>query len=531
MAISYRQPCDEAVIRGGGAAAPCTAGQRRLVLAATIIGSAMAFIDGTVVNVALPVLQAELETTVVGLQWIVESYALFLSALILVGGLMGDLYGRRRMFAIGIASFALASLLCGLAPDAGFLIAARALQGVGAALLVPGSLALISANFTEDQRGRAIGTWSGMTALAMALGPVLGGWLVDNVSWRWIFFLNLPLAAIVLALLYRGVPESRDAGRAGRLDWAGALTATLGLGAFVFGLIEAGSHGFGAPRVVAALAAGVGLLAGFVVLQARGRAPMMPLDLFRSRAFSGANLITLLLYAGLGGGLFFFPFNLIQIQDYSATAAGAAFLPFILIMFALSRWSGGLVDRYGGRLPLTVGPAIAAAGFALFALPGVGASYWTGFFPAVAVLGLGMAIAVPPLTTVVLGAVDERRAGIASGVNNAVARVAGLVAIAVIGVVLLAGFGAGLDARLAGLDLPAAARDALASDRIRLAAMPVPAGLGADLAAAVRGAIVDAFVAGFRLVMLLAAALSLLGALGAALSIEGRASRAEGVSN
>lgn len=519
MAISCRQPGDEAIIRHGCAPTPCARRAQLFVLGATVVGSSMAFIDGTVVNVALPVLQDELGATVAALQWIVESYALFLSALILVGGLMGDQFGRKRVFAWGVVVFALASLLCGIATTAEWLIAARAIQGIGAALLVPGSLALISANFAEDERGRAVGTWSGMSALAMALGPVLGGWLVDNVSWRWVFFINLPLAALVLLLLYRGVPESRDESRTGGLDWIGASLATVGLGALVLGLIEAGVLGFGARIAQVSLVLGVVLLAAFLVVQARGASPMMQLDLFRSRAFSGANFLTLLLYGALGGALFFFPFNLIQVQDYSATAAGAAFLPLILIMFALSRWSGGLVDRYGGRLPLVAGPAIAAVGFALFAVPSVGGSYWTTFFPAIVVLGLGMAIAVPPLTTVVLGAADERRAGVASGINNAIARVAGLVAIAVMGIVLLGAFNANLDAALAGVDLPAAARQALMDGRAGLAAMPIPDGLGDAGAAAVRAAIDGAFVSGFRLVMLVAAGLALAGAVGAWLTV------------
>ncbi|MCG8695604.1 MAG: MFS transporter, partial [Minwuiales bacterium] len=322
-----------------------------------------------------------------------------------------------------------------------------------------------------------------------------------------------------LLLLYRGVPESRDESRTGGLDWIGALLATVGLGALVLGLIEAGVLGFGARIAQVSLVLGVVLLAAFLVVQARGASPMMQLDLFRSRAFSGANFLTLLLYGALGGALFFFPFNLIQVQDYSATAAGAAFLPLILIMFALSRWSGGLVDRYGGRLPLVAGPAIAAVGFALFAVPSVGGSYWTTFFPAIVVLGLGMAIAVPPLTTVVLGAADERRAGVASGINNAIARVAGLVAIAVMGIVLLGAFNANLDAALAGVDLPAAARQALMDGRAGLAAMPIPDGLGDAGAAAVRAAIDGAFVSGFRLVMLVAAGLALAGAVGAWLTV------------
>lgn len=473
----------------------------RWVLAATVLGSSMAFIDGTVVNVALPALQRSMGATASQVQWVVEGYALTLAALLLVGGSMGDLYGLRRVFAAGVAVFALASLWCGLAPGMGQLIAARAVQGVGAAMLVPGSLALISASFPPSERGAAIGTWSGFSAMTTAIGPVLGGWLVEHMSWRWAFFLNLPLAGVVMVLLAMRVP--RDAGpREGRagLDLAGAVLATVGLGGIVFGLIE---WARGTLTVSLSCGLGVAALIGFVVVEARSRAPMVPLGLFRSRTFAGANLLTFFLYTGLSGMMFFLPLDLIQVQGYSATEAGAALLPFVVLMFGLSRWSGGLVARYGARLPLMAGPAIAAMGFVLLSLPGVGLRYWTGLFPAVLVLGFGMTVSVAPLTTAVMSSVDEGRAGVASGINNAVSRMAGLLAVAVFAVVLGAVFNAQLTRGMRGLS-PETAR-AIDGQRARLAAIEVPDERG-------RAVVRKAFVAGYRVVLWSSAALAMCGA-------------------
>src|SRR5918992_3943356 len=463
MANIGRPPCDEGVIRTSRALAPCTRAAAPWVLAATIIGSAMAFIDGTVVNVALPQIQERLGATAVDAQWIVESYALFLAALILVGGSLGDHYGRRRIYSLGIVLFAVASVGCGLALTPGQLIAARAVQGVGGAMLVPGSLAIISASFDEARRGRAIGTWSGFSGITAAIGPILGGYLVENVSWRAAFLINVPLALIVLWIVYRHVPESRDPD-ARRLDVPGAVLATLGLGGVVFGLIESQSNGFADPLVLASLVLGVGALVAFVFVERRSPEPMMPLTLFRSRNFSGANLLTLFLYAGLGGALYFLPFNLIQVHGYSATAAGSAFLPFIVITFVMSRWAGGLVTRYGAKLPLMIGPTIAAAGFVMYALPGTEGSYWTTFFPAVVVQGFGMALVIAPLTTTAMNSVSGSHSGLASGVNNAVSRTAGLLAIPILGVFVLAAFSTGLDSRVENLDLPLQAQQQLEAE-------------------------------------------------------------------
>ena len=475
------------------------------ILVATILGSSMAFIDGTAVNVALPALQKDLRATVIDMQWVVEAYALMLAALLLSGGSLGDRYGRRKVFVAGVALFAIGSAWCGVAPSIASLIVARGLQGVGAALLVPGSLALISASFAASERGRAIGTWSGFTAITAAIGPVLGGWLVEHLSWRWVFFINLPLAVIVVVLTLWRVPESRNE-KAGRmLDWQGTVLAATGLGAVTYALIEAAQGGV---IVWICGAAGLSALAGFLVVEARSPAPMISLHLFRSRDFTGANLLTFLLYAALSGILFFFPLDLIQVQHYSATQAGAALLPLILSIFVLSRWSGGLVARYGARLPLTIGPVVAAVGFALFLLPGIGGSYWTTFFPAVTVLGIGMAISVAPLTTAVMEAAPSGEAGVASGINNAVSRIAGLLAVALFGIVLSAGFNGALDRGLSRIRVSPEVRLRVESQRLKLA--------GAQTNdSRIRRAIDEAFVSGYRDVTWVSVGLALLSALSA----------------
>jgi EmrB/QacA subfamily drug resistance transporter len=531
VSVTLKPPCDDAAILQGAAATPCGTSAKRWALVASILGSSMAFIDGTVVNVALPSIQSDLQATVYEAQWVVESYALFLAALLLVGGSLGDRYGRRRVFAIGIAVFGAASVACAVSTNVGQLIAARAVQGVGAALLVPGSLALISASYPERERGRAIGTWAGFSGITAALGPVVGGYLVDHYSWAWAFLVNVPLAIVVLAIAWTRVPESRDPEASPALDVRGALLATLGLGGVVYAFIEAPTRHWNSPAVLAALAGGIGALFAFVAVERRARSPMLPLKLLQNRDFVGANLLTLLLYAALGGGLFFLPLNLIQVQGYTATAAGAALLPFILIMFVLSRWAGRLVDRVGPRRPLIIGPLIAALGFAALAWPGTDGTYWNTFFPGIVVLGFGMAITVAPLTTTVMNAVSAQASGTASGINNAVSRTAGLLAVAMFGSLMAWVFEASLRDALRSMSVPPDVAGLVYGQRARLAGIEVPTGIDPSVAAAARGAVDAAFVTGFRWIMGVSAGLGLASALIAVFLIGPRGTtRGEGAS-
>jgi EmrB/QacA subfamily drug resistance transporter len=503
-----RQPCDEAIIRLGTPGTRCVETSRPWVLVGTILGSSMAFIDGTAVNVALPALQSSLHATVVDVQWVVESYGLFLSALILFGGSLGDLLGRRRMFLLGVATFGAASAGCGISSSIRSLVIWRSVQGIAAAFLVPGSLAIISASFDEKTRGQAIGTWSGFTAITTALGPVLGGWLVEHASWHWVFFINVPLAALVVAISLLHVPESRSMNDR-QVDWLGAAIVTFGLAGLVYGFLESAARGWNNPGVFGTLILGFVSIVLFVLVEMRVRTPMVPLDIFKSRSFSGANMLTLFVYAALGVFFFLFPLNLIQIQKYSATKTGAAALPLILLIFFLSRWSGGLVTRYGSQVPLIIGPLIVAAGFALFAIPSVGANYWTTLFPAFVVVGLGMAISVAPLTTVVMSSVEQDRAGLASGINNAVARLAGVLAIAVLGVMMVAAFARSLQHSAAMLHLDASTVQYLESNVAKVGDLEAPPHLDPQTRVKIRTAITQAFVFGFRIIMLLCASLAI----------------------
>jgi EmrB/QacA subfamily drug resistance transporter len=469
-------PCDEGIVLEAPPATPCSARLRHWTLVAAILGSSLAYVDGTVVNVALPAIQRQLNATTSDAQWVMEAYALFLASLLLVGGALGDRFGRKRVFMIGVSLFTLASIGCSLSSAVEPLIIARAIQGIGAALLVPGSLALISATYPQSERGAAIGTWSAFTGITAATGPVIGGFLVEHYSWTWAFLVNAPAGAILLAICAAKVPESKGSMKPGSIDVWGASLVTIGLAGLVFAFIEAPSRGWAAAPIWGALIVGVLALLLFGLVEVRTASPMLPLALFRVRNFAGANVLTLLLYAALGGSLFFLPLNLIQAQGYGATAAGAALLPFIAIMFSLSRWTGGLVDRFGPKLPLVIGPVIAAAGFALFALLSSDSSYWTAFLPAICILGLGMSITVAPLTTTVMNSVAKDLAGTASGINNAVSRTAALLAIALFGLILTLVFNASLDSELRSLHAPDQLVAAVLAQRQKLAGISIPNG-------------------------------------------------------
>jgi EmrB/QacA subfamily drug resistance transporter len=413
----------------------------RWIMLATILGSSLAMLDMTVVNIALPALGDEFGASLGGLQWTITAYTLTLAGLILLGGSLGDRYGRRRIFLVGVVWFAVASAMCGFAPTIGVLIAARALQGIGGALLTPGALALIQASFAPGDRARAVGVWSGLGGIAGAVGPFLGGWLVD-VDWRLVFLLNLPLAALVLVVAARHVPESSDEETHGGFDIAGAVLAAASLGGLTWALIAAPERGTGAAAAGAAVA-GVVAGAAFVAVERRlsraapagrpgaGRiAPMLPLEVFASRQFSAVNVVTLIVYAALGAMFFLLVLQLQVVARFSALAAGTALLPVTLIMLALSARSGALAQRIGPRLPMTVGPLVSACGLLLMTRIGAGASYVWDVLPGVVVFGLGLAATVAPLTATVLATADIRHAGVASGVNNAVARAGGLLAVA-----------------------------------------------------------------------------------------------------
>ncbi len=431
-------PPDARPATGVAATAPTRAGSLQLgtatgrwVIAAAVLGSGVAFLDGSVVNAALPSIGRDLNTDLAGLQWVLNGYLLTLGSFLVIGGSLGDRFGRRKVFVIGLVSFGLASLLCGVSPTVVALIGARCIQGMAAALLVPGSLAIISASFRPEDRGAAIGAWSGLGGVATAAGPFLGGWLIDAVSWRAVFFINLPLVAAAAALTLRHVPESSDPDAAHSIDIGGAATLALGLAGLVYALIEGPAKGWDVT-VIAAGVLGVMLLVAFIVIERRSRNPMVPFEIFRSRQFSGTNVVTFVVYGGLGVATFLVVVYLQERLGYSPLTAGAALLPITILMLVFSARSGALAQKIGPRLQMTLGPMVAGVGIALFSVLAPGVSYWDGVLPATLVLAVGLVITVAPLTATVLAAVEDRHAGLASAVNNAVARIGGLLAIAVL---------------------------------------------------------------------------------------------------
>ena len=493
--------------------------QKRWVLICAVLASTMAFVDESVVNVALPRMEADLHTSLSAMQWVINAYTLCMSALLLIGGAAGDRFGRRRIFMIGISLFAVASVACGLAPNPGALVTARALQGVGAAFLIPCGLALISAVYDETERGAAIGVWSGASAVAAGAGPILGGWIVDHASWRAIFLINPILAIPALWIAVRYLVESREIEIRGSLDWSGALTVFLGLGGIVYGLIAAAALGWSDISVGGTIVAGIVFLLIFLRIERRSAAPMVPLGLFKSRQFSGVNLLTLFLYGALSGTFFFVPFLIIQVHGYSAAAAGAIFIPFAVILGGLSKWSGRLMDQFGARWPLIMGPTIAAVALLLLALLSEDGRYLS-FIAPIVVLAFGMAITIAPLTTTVLNAVKQEQTGVASGINNAAASVAGLLVIAVMGTAAVRVLDLEIDAHLRRAQPSAAVRYEVEAARGGFVMPHASAQLSPAERASLREISKASFAGTIHLVLLVMAALAFAGASVAVLMIE-----------
>ena len=490
---------------------------KRIALTASIIGSGIVFLDGTIVNVALPSIRSSLHGGLAEQQWVVEAYLLTLSSLLLVGGSLGDLFGRRRVFAIGLVGFGICSILCAIAPSSGLLIGARAVQGIAGALLVPSTLALIIDTFDEDERSGAIGTWTAFTGVATVIGPLGGGALVQAASWRWIFVINIPLVASTLWLLSRLPSDTRTPGH---VDVVGGTLCALGLGGPVFALIEQPSHGWGDPLVMIPLIGGILLLAAFIQWERRCPQPMMPLDLFKIRNFAVGNLTTLTLYAGLGVATFFLVVFVQQVGGYTPLQAGLTLLPITIIVFLLSKRFGVLADRLGPRLFLAGGPALAGLGLLLFVRIDANADYFTQILPGIVVFGLGLAATVAPLTATVLSSVQAGHSGLASGVNNAVARVASLLSIAALGAVVSGTFTARLDHDLATRPLSPPARAAVSNSSDRPLVTTVSARLPPGARAQAHAVLVDASVHGFRIGMGIAAGLAVLGGVIALVGIE-----------
>lgn len=503
LAYDTRQPCDEVQARARARPFPCAKRDKPWVLATAILGSSLAFIEGSVVNLALPAVQSDFDATSVGLQWVINAYLLMLVSFMLIGGSLGDRYGLRRIFMFGTTVFSIGALGCAFAPSLPLLTTARLIQGLGGALLVPTSLALIGSHFNEEERGRAIGTWAGASALTTAIGPVLGGWLVDGWGWPAVFLLVTPLGALTLIIAWWRVPVSpiKDDER---LDYIGAALLVAALGLLVYALVNPGSPLLQLTLFFLALLFGV----SFISREWRFESPMLPPDLFRSRPFSGANAMTLLLYFALLGMLYFLPFNLIQVQGYTATEAGAAFLPFTLILGFGSTFAGGMIRKFNPRMILTLGPLVAAVGFAALALPGTHASYVWGFLPGIVIIGAGMTLSVAPLTTVVLSAVPERHTGAASGANNTAARLGGVLAVAVLTTVAVRFFAGSLASQLYAAHVPATLVEQLLGGASRLAELGPPSGAPQAVAISVNDAVALAYVKTFRVLTLVCGALA-----------------------
>ncbi len=487
----------------------------------------MAFIDGTALNVTLPAIQADLHASGAQLLWVVNAYLMMLAALILVGGSLGDTIGRKKVFMAGICLFLLSSLACGISPTIGFLIGARVIEGIGGAFMIPGSLAIITTFFPGNRRGQAIGTWSAATTVVTIAGPVLGGLLANAGLWRGVFLINLPLGIIALLVLYRKVPESRSEQEPGKVDLAGAALVTAGLAGLSYGFISAPGLGFGNPVVIGTLIGGMAALVIFIQVERRNTTPMMPLHLFGSRTFSGTNLLTFFLYGALSVGGFFLALNLVQAQGYSLAIAGTASLPSALLLATLSRLAGRFADRYGVRLPLIAGPSIVGLGYLVMAFSGLTrgpVDYWRTFFPGIVLLGIGMGFTVTPLTTAVMGSVSVDNAGKASGVNNAVSRTAGVLAIAVVGAIAQLVFSGALEAYAGQMNLSSQARAALRAEASRLGGATVPAQVAPGNKEAVQNRIKVSFVDVFRVVMLICAGSAWLSAVITALLIRWKSS-------
>ncbi|HXB07362.1 MAG TPA: MFS transporter [Puia sp.] len=492
---------------------PLKSATGRWVLTATILASAMAFIDGTALNVVLPALQRGLNATGADLFWVLNAYLLVLAALILVGGSLGDRLGRKRIYMTGIAIFIGGSAACGLAPDVHFLVGFRVLQGLGGALMIPGSLSLLSSSIDPSERGRAIGTWSAVTTVVTIGGPVLGGALADAGLWRYIFFINVPIGLVTLLILWRKVPESKEAAAGRELDVPGVLAIAFGLAALTFGFLRMPALGLGSVAIWGSLVGGVLLLAGFILIEARRPDPMMPLFLFANRTFSGVNALTFFLYAGLGAGMLFLSLDLVQAQGYSQLESGMTFLPFTVLMIAIARWAGTLADKRGARLFLVMGPAVAGLGLLLLSFVGVTGGpreYWTTFLPGIVVLGLGMSFTVAPLTTTVMTSVGDDHSGVASGINNAMTRIAGVFANAIFGALAVLVFTSELRGRLGGSGAAAQWGQAVLAQAGNLGNARVPAGV--EDVAEVQRIYRESFIMVYQDTLRIAAGLAFLGA-------------------